>query len=320
MSSIMKDPLVPTIFHEDWWLKAATNNNYDEILVHAGGKTVGRLPYIVANIRGRRTMCQMPNLTHFLGPGIDDGRGIECNRALKRDLIIREIVDKLPNTSGFYQKMHRGIKDVITFQQAGFQSSVEFTYEIYPNDIEVLWRNLRDKTRNVIRRASEQLEVIDGVDPDEFISFYNLNLVKQNAINSYNITNSANLCEEAIFRERGRVLGIRNKLGTLDAAIFYIWDQESAYYFMSTRSHEAHNGAIAYLIWRAILEASSRHIIFDFDGLGTKGSNLFYIGFGGQVAPRYTVHRSEVMHAAIELIGRFANNIPILKKRQQIET
>lgn len=312
----MKDPLTPTIFHEDWWLKAATDNNYDEILVHVGGKTVGRLPFIVTNIRGRRTMCQMPNLTHFLGPGIDDGNGFECNRALKRDLIIREIVGKLPRTSGFYQKMHRGIGDVIAFQQIGFQSAVEFTYELHPRPLEILWRGMRDKTRNVIRRASEQLTVTDDVDPEEFIQFYDQNLLRRNAINSYDVRCSVTLCEEAIYRNRGRVLAVRNNLGMLDAAIFYIWDQVSAYYFMSARNREAHNGAIAYLVWRAILDAASRNIIFDFDGLGTEGSNLFYIGFGGQVAPRYTVHRAELMHAAIELIGRFVGKAAPSRKHR----
>ncbi|WP_331294868.1 MULTISPECIES: hypothetical protein [Methylobacterium] len=312
----MKDPLSPTIFHEDWWLKAATNNNYDEVLIHVNGKTVGRLPFIVTNIRGRRTMCQMPNLTHFLGPGMDDGNGLDCNRALKRDLIVRELVEKLPKTSGFYQKMHRGIKDVITFQQVGFQSSVEFTYELHPKSLEALWNGLRDKTRNVIRRASEQLSVSENVDPEEFINFYDRNLVDRDAVNSYDVRCSINLCKEAVGRDRGRVLAIRNKLGMLDAAIFYIWDHESAYYFMSARSREAHNGAIAYLVWRAILDATSRNIIFDFDGLGTKGSNLFYIGFGGQVAPRYTVHRAEPMHAAIALIGRFVRDGAVLRNRR----
>jgi hypothetical protein len=308
----MKDPLNPTIYHEEWWLSAATDNQFDEILVRSGNKIVGRLPFIVGKIRGGRTMCQMPNLTHFLGPAIDDGRGAECNRVLKRNSITREIIEKLPRTTGFYQKVHREIKDVVAFQQAQFKSSVEFTYEIAPGPQNDLWRNLRDKTRNVIRRAAEQLEINYDLSPEEFIYFYNDNLLKNNAINTYDYLCSVKVCEEAIARERGRLLAIRDGHGILSAAIFYIWDDSTAYYFMSTRSHEAHNGAISYLIWTAILDASSRNLLFDFDGLGTTGSNLFYIGFGGRVVPRYTVHRAGLIHNAIELVGNFAKKIPLL--------
>lgn len=305
----MIDPLKPTIYHEDWWLSAATNNNWEEVLVHAGGQVVGRLPFIVSRIRGRRTMCQMPNLTHFLGPGVVEGNGSECNKTLRRDLIIRELVEKLPRTSGFYQKMHHGINDVVAFQQLGFQSSVEFTYEIHPRPLEELWRGMRDKTRNVIRRASEQVAIVHDLDPEEFIAVYNRNLASRNAISTYDTSCAINVCEAARIRGRGKILAIRDKSGMIEAAIFYVWDKRTVYYFMSTRSDGAHNGAIAYLVWKAILDAASKKLIFDFDGLGTNGSNLFYLGFGGGVAPRYTVHKANLPHSAVELLGRLAKSI-----------
>src|SRR4051794_19528703 len=105
-----------------------------------------------------------------------------------------------------------------------------------------LWRNLRDKTRNAIRRASEQLEVSFDISPEEFICFYNLNLLNNNAVNTYDRANSIKVCEEAICRQRGRILAIKDPDGMLSAAIFYIWDDKKAYYFMSTRKHESHNG------------------------------------------------------------------------------
>lgn len=258
-------------------------------------------------------MCQMPNLTHFLGPGIDDGKGAECNKALKRNSITRQLIERLPKTSGFYQKVHRDVGDVVAFQQSDFKSSVEFTYEIAPAQQSSLWLDLRDKTRNVIRRASEKLEVTNRVDTKEFIDFYNSNLKEHNAINTYDYASSIKVCEEAIDRRRGCCLAIRSASGDLSAAIFYIWDDRSAYYFMSTRNHSSHNGAISLLIWNAILDASARGLIFDFDGLGTNGSNLFYIGFGGRVVPRFTIHRSGSLHNSIEILGRFVRALPSFK-------
>ncbi len=34
-----------TIFHEPWWLEAATQSNYREVTVESGGNLQGRLPY-----------------------------------------------------------------------------------------------------------------------------------------------------------------------------------------------------------------------------------------------------------------------------------
>lgn len=302
----MTDLLNPTIYHEEWWLKAATNNSFDQITIFDGGRIVGRLPFEVVKIRGGRTMCRMPNLTHCLGPAIDDGNGSDSNKSIKRNSIIRRMIKDLPDTTGFYQKLHGKTRDVVAFQHAMFDASVEFTYEVAPGLQNDLWFNLRDKTRNVIRRASEQMEVTTEVSPEEFILFYNNNLTINGAVNYYDLSKSVKVCEEALHRRRGRFLAIRDNSRMLSAAIFYIWDADTAYYFMSTRTHKAHNGAISYLIWMAMLDASARKLIFDFDGLGTIGSNLFYIGFGGKAVPRYTVHRANMMHKAVEIIGNIS--------------
>src|ERR1700674_2575471 len=68
------DPLAPTIFHEDWWLDAATGGNFEVVEVTVGGRTVGRLPFNTTNRFGLK-MIRMPALTYFLGPAIDEGEG-----------------------------------------------------------------------------------------------------------------------------------------------------------------------------------------------------------------------------------------------------
>lgn len=73
------DPLTPTIFHEDWWLDAATGGNFDVAEVTVSGRKVGRLPFHVRSRLGLRIM-NMPSLTYFLGPAIDDGEGSPNNR------------------------------------------------------------------------------------------------------------------------------------------------------------------------------------------------------------------------------------------------
>src|ERR1700682_270055 len=77
------DPLAPTIFHEEWWLNAATGGDFDVAEASAGGRTVGRLPFQLTRRLGLK-MIRMPHLTYFLGPAIDTCEGNHSNRFLKR--------------------------------------------------------------------------------------------------------------------------------------------------------------------------------------------------------------------------------------------
>ena len=177
------DPLAPTIFHESWWLELATDNRYSVAEVAIGGRVVGRFPYQINKRFGLR-FCEMPTLTHFLGPAIDVGEGSSNTRMLKRMAITRELIEKIPAVSSIYVKCHRGISDTIAFQDCGFHSSVQFTHEVFPQDPDSLWKNMRDKTRNVIRRAQEKLVVMTLSDPAEFIRFY-ISSLNDRGTNSY---------------------------------------------------------------------------------------------------------------------------------------
>ena len=282
------DRLEPTIFHESWWLELATENRYSVAEVTTGAGVVGRFPYQI-NLRNRLRFCEMPPMTHFLGPAIDEGEGSSNTRMLKRLAITREPIEKIPAVSSIYVKCHRGITDTIAFQDRGFQTSVQFTHEIAPDTVDGLWKNMRDKTRNVFRRAQEALAVTMVCDPAEFIRLY-ISALNDKRINSYiDFQICQKLMTAALARGRGKIFATKNSHGALVAAIFCVWDGASYYYLMSTRSADAGNGAISLLVWEAIKDAASRGLIFDFDGLASSGSILLYAGFGAAIHPRYIV-------------------------------
>src|SRR4051794_14802006 len=169
------DSLFPTIFHEEWWLNVATDNNFEVAEFTAGGRTLGRLPYCVRKRFGQKVM-HMPHLTYFLGPAIDEGEGSRNNRFLKRLEMTRELIDKLPLGLSKYVKCHAGITDVIAFQEHAFRTYVQFTHEVRPGPVEMIWEQMRNKTRNVIRRAEEQLSIREMTDPAEFLKLFEKNV------------------------------------------------------------------------------------------------------------------------------------------------
>lgn len=296
------DALTPTVFHEPWFLHAATGGDYQEVTVSASGRVVGRFPFTINSLPARQILCGMPDLTHFLGPAIDAGGGAATNRVLRHDGILRELLDKLPAQSGVFQKLHRGTTNTLVYQELGYRTAVQFSYDILPASEQSLWSSMRDKTRNVIRRAREQYTVVDIVEPELFLIRYQANLQALGKTNYYDRMMA--LCTEVLLRKRGRILAAQTPVGKIAAAIVYIWDHQAAYYFLSTRSQQAGNGAVSLLIWSAMKDAAERGLVFDFDGLSAPGSRVFYTGFGGAVVPRYVVSRYSFAH---RVAGRLSN-------------
>ena len=297
------DPLAPTVFHQAWWLEAATSGDYAEAVVLQGGRRVGRFPYVLSTILAGHRLCGMPQLTHFLGPAIDEGRGAACNRVLRRAQITRELLAQVPRTSGFWHVMHRGTADTLIYQELGYEASVQFTFEVAPARPDVLWANMRDKARNVIRRAEEQHGVSD-LDASAFGAVYNDNMARGGGASRYSPALLERVCQAAVSRGQGRIIAAENAAGQIAAAIFYVWDAEAAYYLLSTRRPDSGNGAVSLLLWQAMQDVAARGLIFDFEGVITSGSALFFTGFGGVIKPRYVVSRFSLAH---RVAGRLSN-------------
>jgi hypothetical protein len=297
------DVLVPTIFHESWWLDKATAGRYRQVESSLGGVTVGRLPYVEFRETGL-TSIGMPTLTHFLGPAIDLGPGNSTTRQLRGLSIAGDLVAALPKVSGgTWFKLHAGVTDTLAFQEAGFHTDVQFTTEVAPDAEDVLWARMRDKTRNVIRRAQERFTIEEESDPDRFLAFYVNNLRERGLRNSYDMPCVRSVIEECIRRRRGKLRVALDDHGSYNSAIFTVWDRKTHYYLMSTRSSDAGNGATSMLLWDAIKDAAQNNHVFDFDGARHGADAKFFAGFGGTFRPRYWVWRSSPMHRAVGLLA-----------------
>ncbi len=288
------DPLAPTIYHEEWWLDIATGGRCDVVEVNSNGKRVGWLPYSMQNKFGLKFSIP-PRLTHVLGPAIDCGAGGEDAQAYNRACITRELLAKLPPAAIYHFKCQREVTDVVAFQMENFATSVQFTQELRPLPTETLWANMRKKKRSQIRRAQEVVTVETLSEPEEFWRFYETNVEQRGLANYYVKADVLRCIEQCFQRQCGRIYAARDKDGALVAAIWCIWDRVSAYYFMSTRTATAHDGAVSLLLWRAIQDAAALGLIFDFDGVSSNESVAFFSGFGGHLTPRYKATKTSTL-------------------------
>ena len=300
------DGMAPTIFHEDWWLDIASDGIRKEAVVETGGQLVGRLPYVVKKRYGVVKTVGMPNLVHALGPAIAVRSRSKRDATATRDItIMQDLVRQVCPAAFVNFRLHRGIANTLAFNALGYRSDVAYTVEVAPAPDALLWKNMRDKTRNIIRRAEESLRIDEDWSAAQFIDFYEANLRLRRRDNLYDSLTARELLEQTMLRKRGRLVAAINAAGEPEAAVFTIHDQESEYYFMSTRSPSSSNGAISLLIWTALRRAAACGRIFDMDGLHV-GDGVFpnlhlLTGFGGTIRPRYIVRAG----SALKFVGLF---------------
>ena len=281
------------LFHEPWWLAAATNGHYEEAVVRNNDRVVARLPYVVVKRVGFTTL-RMPRFTHLLGPIMDVGTGKPQTQLLRRLSLVRELIDQLPRFDFFKQAIDSSVADGLAFQDRGFRVAPQYTFEIdCRRDPTEIWDAMSFKTRQHIKRAEEKLIVNSVSDPHRFIHFYQENLDKLGYPNNMKFDTFPELFAQAKVRDSGEIICAQWPNGRPAAMVFLVWGHGTMYYLMSTRVYDpGDNGSVNLLLWSAINRAHQRKLLFDLDGVSTSGNARFLSGFGGRIKTRMIVQRS----------------------------
>lgn len=289
-----------SIFHEPWWLDIATDGNWKLASVHDDqGRLLGEMPYSVTR-KGIWQISTMPPLTRTLGPVIPASKDAANEDWRHRFSVMQSLIAQLPECALFHQRFDPRISDPLAFSLQGFEVGVTFTVKIAPGEAESeVWAGLRQNTRNLIRRAGEQLAVRQVPDADTFVDFYDANLKRRNRGNVYGSHIMRQLVGASMARGSGMVLGAHGANDELSSAIAVIWDASAMYYLLSSRTDDAHGGAISLLLWTALRSARDRNLTFDFDGIPHAGILKFLSGFGGTLVPRVEIERTRADYAAL---------------------
>jgi Acetyltransferase (GNAT) domain len=289
------------LFHEPWWLAAVTDGKYDEAVVERGGQVVGRLPYVIT-FRGPFRVARMPQFTHVLGPWVDTGSGKPQTRLNHRLSITRALIDQLPPLALFEQHIDPSADegfanaDGLAFQDRGFVVSPQYTFEIdCRRQPDALWEAMHFKTRQHIRRAGEKYTIRVVENPGSFAEAYVCNLRAKGMKNRLNFERFPELYAQCRSRGCGEILGAFAADGTPVSMAYLVWSATRMYYLLSTRNSDPNdNGSVSLVLWSSMKLAHERGLVFDLDGVYTRGSAEFLSRFGGRVRIRYSVRRSRM--------------------------
>ncbi|MBP2315271.1 GNAT family N-acetyltransferase [Azospirillum soli] len=295
-----------TIFHEDWWLDTVSEGHWGEAAAEKGGHIFGRLPFGTFREQGM-TACGTPPLTRVLYPvlSVDGKKSESLNR--KSLSILSEIIEQLPSAHYTHFVLGPSCPDALAWQMHGFRTRILHTFIIDTRRPQCdPWRDMRDKTRNLIRRAQERLTVAP-LSAAAFRAFYAANLEGASYFD-LDLIESVHRAVES--RDQGRILAAFDEQGTPHAAVFFIWDQNDCYYFLSTRNRDsAELGAVSLLVWHGIQEAQARGLRFDFDGVTSPQRLQFMLGFGGNIARRTIVEKGSLLFDARRHLGSFKHRV-----------
>ncbi len=280
-----------SLFHEYWWLDAATAGRFLEVQVRHGDHLVGRLPFCIVKRNGLRHLC-MPDFTHTLGPLVNSGDGKQQTRMMNRLATVESLIKQLPPFDSFNIVTDSSADDGLTavdglaFQSRGFRVGYQFTFHLDCRaDLKILQAGMESRVRQNIRRAGERYTVETIEDPHRFVSFYLDNLRKANRNSYMSFDQFLVLFSESRARNCGLILAAMEPGGAPVAMTFIVWDNNRMYYLLTTRAPNANdNGSVSLLIWSAMQRAHDLGLTFDLDGVTTPGIARFLSGFGG--APR----------------------------------
>lgn len=297
-----------TIFHEEWWLDAVAPGQWRSVRVLRGGGEVGYLRFQERVAAGMKA-CVMPQITRVLGPVVLPQAGKVESRVRFNHSVLTELVEQLAEHEHVEITLDPDAGDLTPFLELGCTVGVLQTFLLdCRKPTEVLWTGMRDKTRNVVRRARERLIIKEIDDADYFTSYYKANLEGERSYFDLALIKSVYLAARE--RRQAKILAAIDSAGMVHAKVFFVWDDKYVYYFLSTRDRRAADiGAVSLLIWSGIEIAQKMGLWFDFDGITSDSRFQFMAGFGGELASRYNVSRTTALFGAQNQLRNVARAI-----------
>ena len=282
------------IFSRSWWLDAVAPKQWDLIEVEENNKVVAKLAFCIKKSHGFKILTQ-PMLTQVLGSYFD----IETDKSKYSTILSRQkdlsnkLLDKLPAYDYFSQNFHYSFTNWLPLYWKGFQQSTRYTYVIENlANLDDVWSNFEPKIRTDIKKAQTQVVVRDDLGLEEFYKINLMTFERQNRQPACDFETLNSLDKACAIKNSKKIFFAQDSLGRVHAAIYIVWDEESAYYLMGGGDPALRNsGATSLLLWEAIKFASTVTKKFDFEGSMVESIERFFRGFGAIQRPYFNISK-----------------------------
>ena len=297
-------PCAHALFQQPWWLDAVAPGSWDAAEVVKDGETVGRLPFV----RKRRfglTILSQPELTPHLGPWIKPGTGKVHTQLEREHEILRGLIGALPKHDIFVQNFNHSITNCLQFYWHGFTQYTNYTYIIEDlSDHDKIWAGFRKTVRAHIRKAEREVIVRPIEDVETFIALNDMVYERQGISAAYSADMVRRIDAACSARGVRRIFLAEDADGTPHAALYLVWDSESAHSLMSGSDPRLRgSGAISLLRWEALKYAGQVTRRYDFGGSMLQPVESFFRAFGARQVPYAKLKRGLTLKGQLALLA-----------------
>lgn len=279
-----------SIFQQPWWLDATAPNRWGEVAVEEDGQTIARLPYVRKRRLGM-TLLTMPPLTQTLGPWIAyDGLSPKARLAAEKRLFTM-LIDRLPAHDIFRQALYPSVTNWQPFYWRGFRQTTRYTYIIEDlTDLDAVRRRFESRKQRDIKKASRALGVQHDLPGTRFYDHLTATLARRQLTPTFSRSAFLRVHDACVARDHGQTIGVSDAGGEVHAAVFVVWDADTAYLLVTSidpKWRDDGSGSLA--IWEAIQRAAERCERFNLEGSMIEGVERSYRAFGGSHVPYHVV-------------------------------
>lgn len=305
-----QEPSVP-LFSQAWWMDAVCGEDgWDVIVIEKDQQVVATLPYSIRHKLGCRFVTQ-PLLTQTNGPWISRPASDKTTTIVSHEIkLLSELTEHL-NTKKFTyfnQHFHHSISNWLPFYWAGYRQSTRYTYVIEKlDDLTAVYGSFTDVRRNDIRKAEKAVKVIETEDVGLLHDLVSKTFERQHLRMPYSL-NLLQIIDQACREHACRKIFLAHDAeGNLHAAVYIVWDANTAYYLLGGADPTYRNSqATSLLLWNAIRFASQVSKSFDFEGSMIKNVEMFCRSFGTVQKPYHNVYKGNLfLIIADEIIRKY---------------
>lgn len=267
---LCEEKFIP-FFMQAWWMDAVCGvDKWEVLLSEKEGVIIGALPYLLVRKSIFKCIIQ-PQLTQYNGVWIDYPKGIKLAKkcSLEKE-IMSNLIDQIKQKRIHYfnQNFYYSINNCDPFVSKGFTQSIRYTYVIedisHPDKVYKPFSYAKQKH---IKKSEGKLNVKFDISADAFYDFHAEALSQRDEKIVYSKALFMSIYKSSVERNQGQIISIADNQGNIHAALFVVWDKQSAYYLISAiDTNFKSSGASTLMIWEAIKFLSDKTQIFDFEG------------------------------------------------------
>jgi lipid II:glycine glycyltransferase (peptidoglycan interpeptide bridge formation enzyme) len=282
------------IFMQNWWLDAVCTEGWSVVLVYNKNEEIeAALAFAIRRKFGLTTLSE-PLLSPFCGVWFRQETFQKQHEAIAyRKQNLEKLIQKLPFAHRYSFRLQTSLTDWQPFYWAGWQQETRYTYRLNIQNLKTVADNFNDNTKRNIQKASKNYTIESNNDFDKFLEINALTYQRQNIEQPIPLEIWQSVERVLSEKNQRHIFFARNTEGSLEAAIYVIFDISTAYYLAGGATEVGRStGAMHGLLGHAIQEASKAGCtIFDFEGSMLRGVEPFFRGFGGELTPYFRVFK-----------------------------